>query len=115
MASYLDSGDVPFLSPREARKADGYLEYDPDTGHLVWEWESEEDGYQFRYELDFQGVDISFYDEAEEEYVLIASGNYAVQERLANWTNQVIDRLNSGESTERTYTLDDIDLTKIDQ
>ena len=112
MASYLTPETVHYFSVDDSRK-DESLEYDTNTGHLVWEWESEEDGYQFRYELDFQGVDISLYCEKEEEYILLASGSYAVQEQIANWTNQIIDRLNRGESTETMYRLEDIDLTKI--
>ena len=57
MASYLDKEKVPALSATAAREI-GEIDYDHDTGHVMWYWKSGE-GYGFQHEFDFQCVDIS--------------------------------------------------------
>ena len=98
MASYLDKEKVPFLSATAAREIEE-IEYDNDTGHVLWHWESDE-GYEFQYEFDLQGVDISVYDEENDEFVLVNSVWYEIKPKVANLTNQIIDKLNAGESPE---------------
>lgn len=98
MASYLDKEKVPALSATAAREI-GEIAYDPDTGHVMWHWESDE-GYEFSYEFDFQGVDISVYDDEIGEFEMVHSVWYEIKPKVAHLTNQIIDKLNSGEKPE---------------
>ena len=95
MTSYLNSRKVPPLIPAEAHKYN--IGYDPSNGYLMWEWESDL-GYRFLYRFDFQGIYISLYDETDGEYYVIATEPYYAPERAADWTNQIIERIENGEN-----------------